>query len=309
MFFSLNFSTSIDHWVLETYYQFKKYFSELNVTIGGVIPDEGVVFMHSNHFPKNVKPSLKQFFVSFQVDIGRLPYAHFHIAHNPFQLNPVFSPWITIDTPYTFAKTLYIDPWPIESIIKRPFDRGNVVKKISFHGNKVNSPKEIQSSDFSKYLAERDMEIKFYFKPYEWNDFSETDLSICIRNFTSKPYYSKPFLKITNSLLANVPVVAGKESSSKYFNKNILKIPIISTYNDLLKFIDFIKDGKYDLYNQVAQFKKISERFNDRGIVLQWIQILKDIECGFSNWRNSNHFTRKSFFIVRDLFYITNVKK
>jgi hypothetical protein len=298
-------STSLDHWVLETFRKFKKYNLIKNVSIVDCIPEEGIIFFHVKHFPSKIRPTSKQYFVCFQVDIGRHDYAHFHIVHNQFQTKITRFPILCFDRLYNFTNTVYVDPWPIEGIVKRASGRVNKVVNVSFHGNKSNTPKEIHTEYFSSFLFERDMRLKFYFNPEDWNDFSETDLSLCIRTFSSKQYYAKPYLKLTNSLLANVPVLAGYESSSRYFNNKLMQIPLVKNYSDLLKKFDDIALLKYNPFDQLSTFNNISKRFNSDGVAIQWSMIIDQIERNYKIWLKSKSVKRESFIKLRE---ITNRK-
>jgi hypothetical protein len=299
--------SSLDHWILETYRFFKRYLPEREILIGDQIPDCGIIFLHSKYFPKSLRPGRNQYFVCFQVDVGRYEFAHYHIVHNHFQTDVLKFPNVATDRFFLFTNNAYIDPLPIKNIIYRVKSRGYEVKNISFHGNMINTPDEIHSDDFKKFLSEREMKLNLYLNSNEWNDFSVSDLSLCIRKFTSNPFYSKPYLKITNSLLADVPVIAGTDSSSKYFNSNYFNIPLVKNYTDLKKTIDLIKTNKLNIFNQLTCFDKYKSQFSESGIAKQWSKILLDIENRFTDWRNIGQLSRKLFFNSRKL--ITHLRK
>jgi hypothetical protein len=291
--------SALDHWVLETYKNFRTYNINNDLAIGKSIPSEGIIFFHSKYFPENLRPNQNQYFVSFQVDVGRYKYAQCHIVHNPYQVNAFKFPGLLVDKLLSYCHTYYIDPWPIKNILRRNIARYDSVLNLSFHGNMINTPKEIRSDNFMQFLKERNMNLNFYFRPEQWNDFSETDLSLCIRSFSKNKFYAKPFLKITNSLLANVPVITGIESSSVYFQKFIMDIPLVNNYDSLLELIDAISQNKHNPYDQISNFKKIENRFSEIGVADQWKNLLKFIVKDFDLWRKIGRSERALFYFFR----------
>jgi hypothetical protein len=295
------YQTGLDHWVLDTYRKLKDAYPNYEIQIGDKIPDEGIVFFHRNFFDFDLQPSNNQFFVCFQVDRGRHPFAHFHIVHNKSQTNAFYFPLNNERHLFSFTRSIFIHPWPINLLQKKVSVGRNSITRLSFHGNIINLPTELQSDAFRSYLKERGLQFTIYDSPDNWNDFTSTDLSICVRRFSKSKFYAKPFIKLTNSLLAGIPVIAGPESSSLYFKDNIIDIPIVHTYNDLLLLIDRIVSKEYDPYVQIDDFQKQKYKFESNTIIKQWGGLLADITESYNRWRKAGTLNRASFFYCRKM--------
>lgn len=289
----------IDHWVLTTYYILREKLPYFSFSIGKQIPVEGVIFFHKRSFPKESIPTKKQFFVCFQVDYGRHQHAQWHIVHNPYQGSALYFPKLFIDSLFSFSNTKYVNPWPQSGIIKRNRKRPRTVENISYHGSLNNLCEEIKTDEFQNFLESLNLKLLLKGEPCSWSDFSDTDLVLTMRSWNRKPYYSKPYLKISNALLANVPVVGGGDSSSKYFNKRFVDIPLVQNVEELKQLLLQIKNKTYDPFFQVDKFEKISDTFNEAGVVNTWILMLEKIEIDFTKWKNSPGYKKKLFRMVR----------
>lgn len=291
----------IDHWVVTTYYHLRAQLPHFSCTIGSEIPEEGVIFFHKRSFPKNILPAKKQFFVCFQVDYGRHKNAHWHIVHNPYQSSFFYFPKVFIDQLFSFSKTKYVNPWPQSGLIKRSTKRTRIIETISYHGNLNNLCEEIKTAEFQKFLDGLNLKLLLKGDAYTWSDFSDTDLVLTIRSWDHKPYYSKPYLKISNALLADVPVVGGCDSSSRYFNRKFINIPLVGNIDQLKQLLIKINNQTYDPFLQLEKFQQFSREFSVAGIIDSWVILLNQIETDFEKWKSSSDFNKKSFLKIRSI--------
>ncbi len=289
----------LDHWITTTYIKLKKYYDY--ITIGNEIPETGIIIFHKRYFPNNLKPSNSQFFICLQVDSGRHPFAQYHIVHNPYQANFYYFPKILVDFLFGFSMTKFIFGWSQFKIIKRDKSRDKLFNTISFHGNINNIPEEILSDDFNLFLKNNNLEFKIKSEPTLWGDFHDTDLTICIRNFNKKKYYSKPFLKISNSLIAGVPVVSGFESSSIYFKNKFVDLPVVKNISELKILILNIINKKYDPFDQIIDFQDCYNTFQDQTLEEKWIRLLDSAKSDYERWLKVSKLKREVFFIYRSL--------
>ncbi|WP_264553462.1 hypothetical protein [Flavobacterium sp. N2038] len=298
----LNFSPNdgLDHWITTTFFALKMEFEE--ITIGPEIPLEGVIVFHRRYFPAKIKPTINQFFLCLHIDSGRHSYAQWHIVHNPYQDKFFLFPKLITDFLFGFSKTKFICGWPQHNMIPREISRKRDLKTISFHGNIENIPKEVISDDFNMFLKNNNLELKIKAEPESWNDFSDSDLSFCFRSFDNEKYYFKPYLKITNSLLAGVPVVSGYDSSSVYFHNNYVTIPLVRNISELKVLILQIVEKKYDPIGQLEEFEKHKNKFVRNEIQKKWILLLKQVEQDYNKWMSSSNNKRTAFLKVRQFY-------
>ena len=289
----------LDHWITTTYIRLKKYYDY--ITIGNEIPKSGIIIFHKRYFPNNLKPSNLQFFICLQVDSGRHPFAQYHVVHNPYQANFYHFPKTSIDFLFGFSFTKFIYGWSQYKIIKRDKSRSKLFNTISFHGNINNIPEEILSDDFQLFLKFNNLEFKIKSDPTSWGDFHDTDLTLCIRNFDKNKYYSKPFLKISNSLIAQVPVVSGFESSSIFFKNKFVDIPVVKNIFELKMLILDILKKKYDPFEQIVDFQVYHNTFQNETIEEKWIWLLDRAKRDYEKWLKISKLKREVFFIYRSL--------
>lgn len=289
----------LDHWISTTYFRLNKHFN--TITIGNKIPERGIIFFHKRYFPSGIKPSDLQLFICLQVDSGRHRYAQYHIVHNPYQAKPYYFPKIFVDYLFGFSKTKYICGWAQYKLIKRDKSREKTFKTISFHGNINNIPEEILSDDFLLFLKNKNLEFKIKSESNVWADFHESDLSLCIRKFDNNKYYSKPYLKITNSLTAGVPVVSGLESSSLYFKKKYVNIPVVKNISELKILILNIIEKKYNPFEQIIHFQEHFNFFQDEFVEKEWVSLICKAKSDYSKWLKVSKIKRKLFYLYRSI--------
>lgn len=288
--------SGLDHWIVTTYLQVKDVF---DASIGPQLPEDAIILFHKRFFPSAIKPLPSQFFICMQVDAGRHPYAHWHIVHNPFQESPLYFPKIIADSIFGFCRTLYRHPWPQHHLIRRNPARKESLNHITFHGARSNLPQELFGHRFNSFLKEHGFQLTVKSDPDQWNDFSDSDLTFSFRTFDRFRHYAKPFLKITNSLLAGVPTIAGSESSSVYFRKNYVPVPLVRDLNDLIHILEQIRLGTYLPLEQVQSFKKFEAEFQDESIRQSWILLLEQAALTFNKWKRASEAKRNLFFELR----------
>lgn len=286
----------LDHWIVLTYLHLR---TEAAVTIGSDLPEDAVILFHKRFFPQNLKPKENQFFICLQVDAGRHPFAHWHVVHNPYQASILHFPKLMADSVFDFCKTSYVHPWLQNNVIPRDETREKVLRHITYHGATTNLPKELQSQYFEDLLIERGLKLSVRSNPSEWNNFFDSDLTFSFRSFDTFSHYSKPFLKIVNSLNAGVPTIAGNESSSAYFRKHFLYIPHAGNIKDLLRLIDQIVLGEYNPFQQLSEFQLCKHEFQVDSIKNMWLRLITEAEYSFIKWKRCSAFKRNLFFHYR----------
>ena len=78
-----------------------------------------------------------------------------------------------------------------------------------------------------------------------------------------------------------------------------MDIPLVQNVEELKQLLLQIKNKTYDPFFQVDKFEKISDTFNEAGVVNTWILMLEKIEIDFTKWKNSPGYKKKLFRMVR----------
>ena len=296
---TLDYKSGLDCWILKTFWKLKEYKNDLNIHLVNYVPDEGIIIFHKGFFPKAIVPSNTQLFVCIQADYGRHQYAQYHIAQNPLGVgNFNFSKRSFFEEKlFSFVKNNFVPHWNQDSIISRDKSRGLLFENVCFYGVPQNFPKEIISQDFKDKLSNEGVVLKIITDSAQWNDYSETDCVLAIRDFNSKSHFNKPFSKIINSYLAGVPVIAGNESSSIYL-KNKLKIdmPIVKSKEECFEAIKVLKNEYKKRLNEVQIDNEKLFLFKDNAIVLEWEKLIEELQQKFIFWQKSSTITKKIFY-------------
>lgn len=295
----IDYKSGLDCWILKTYLILKEYKTKWNISMGNSIPDVGIILFHKGFFPKNIIPTKDQLFVCIQADYGRYKFAQCHVLQNPAGLhNFKFSKKNFFEEKlFSFVQNSFIPHWNQDNIIPRDKSRGLLFENVCFYGVPQNFPKEIMSQDFKDQLSSKGLFLKIITDSAQWNDYSQTDCVLAIRDFNSKSHFNKPFSKIINGYLAGVPVIAGNESSALYL-KNKLKIdmPIVNSKEECLEAIlNFKKEFSFRLEEVINNNLKLVI-YHDDEIVLEWKTLIEKLQKLYNKWQNSSVITKKIFY-------------
>jgi hypothetical protein len=299
---TLDYKSGLDCWILKTFWKLKEYKSDLNIHLVNYIPDEGIIIFHKGFFPKDIMPSNTQLFVCVQADYGRHQYAQYHIAQNPLGVsNFNFSKRSFLEEKlFSFTKSYFIAHWNQNDIIKRNSSRGESFKNVCFYGIDQNFPQKLLEPSFKEKLKKEGIDLKIITDSDQWNDYSETDCVLAIRDFENKPHYNKPFSKIINSYLAGVPVIAGNESSSLYLKNGLgIGISIVTNPDECFNAIKQVKENYLSSLKRIIIDKDKLKEFQDEAIVLSWDKLLREMQHNYQLWLNSSSLAKNIYIKYR----------
>jgi hypothetical protein len=286
-------------WIHSVYFYLKTY---LNIQLVDDIPDEGIILYHSGFFPKNIKPTGKQYFICVQADYGRSRYAQMHLVQNPYQSsNLLVNKRIVTDSLFSFSSIIFIPLWVQPSIIPRSIERGYEISNVKFLGN-IEQLNPAEKDKLYSAISSCNLNFIPVFNYNEWNDYSSCDIVLALRDFNNNPYYYKPFSKIVNAIMADTLVISGNESSSKYFKKHFYKqLPIVKTTNDLISSLNKIKDNPEAAFISLTSVKTKINQLSNEFLLYKWIDIFKKSELLFDKWKMSSNFKRELFYKSREI--------
>lgn len=295
----IDYKSGLDCWILKTYLILKENKTKCNISISNSIPEVGIILFHKGFFPKNIIPSKNQLFVCIQADYGRYKYAQCHVLQNPAGLNNFkFSKKSYFEQKlFSFVKNSFIAHWNQDNLISRDKSRGLLFENVCFYGVPQNFPKAIMNQDFKDQLSKEGITLRIITDSGQWNDYSQTDCVLAIRDFNSKSHFNKPFSKIINGYLASVPVIAGNESSAIYL-KNVFNIdmPIVKSKEECF---EVIKDLKNDYQKRLDEVQHDNEKlkfFKDTSILMEWETLMEELQQKFIVWQKSSIVTKKIFY-------------
>ncbi len=292
----------LENWIDQTYYLLKYKYGIQNLYLVNEIPSQGIIIFHSGHFFSFIKPNEDQLFICIAADYGRHRYAQVHLFQNHTQVHPLWNKKrILGDTLFSFCGNFHLAHWPQPNIIPRIRNRETRLKQIGYFGGVENIDNQL-IDELKTFCGDKELDFRIENDWNKWNDYSEIDLVVAIRDFDQKLHGNKPYSKLLNSILAGVPVIAGNESSSRYFKKNYFQeLPIVNSIEDLLHLLLEI-ERNYDVYlHDIQEIGKKRADFFEKKIPNDWIDMLL-ISCKLLKfWKQSAEWKKEIFFKYRDL--------
>jgi len=259
-------------WLLQTYCLLKNYLS--NITLGTEPLKGAINIIHGGSLRRNT-PSAGYYFVNARADYRPAYWVNFEIVQNKLQER---------------NKAKYITHWPQPGLIRRDKNRKKV-ENVAFLG-------AIEQNVLTKYpIAEdlRTMGLNYMSWDRErWNDFSDIDILVGIRQFGSANIYpDKPPSKLINAWWAEVPLISGTDSAFSQTGIPGEDYQVVYSYNELLDTINKLQNTP-DLYTKIIQNGKHKrERYSREKIIDDWIHLFEhEIFPDYFRWQSMNGFKK-----------------
>ena len=206
------------------------------------------------------------FAVSIQADYPRVLWAQFHLQQNRDLVG---------------ADSAYQTLWPQAAIVPR--DPGRPVRRVGFLG-KRDGNLALSEQEWTRLLAERG--LQFVTRPAErWNDFSDIDIALGIRDFSHRRHSHKPPNKLLNAWIAGVPFVGGRDSAFCQVGtpgKDYLRAV---TVEEALLALQHLRDDAALYQRLVEEGRRKAAAFSTPAIVREWVRNLEGpIAVRYSEW-------------------------
>lgn len=237
----------------------------LPVELVNRLPDEGIVMTHIDCLAYGFKPSRKLFLVALLVDREvPHPYAQFHITHNPLQK-------LHLGLAYR-----YMPPWPQVGLIPRSPTCGDRFEKIGFFGYPEHLDSHLQDFWFQQVLQNLGLSIVIP-PPADWNDFSDVDAVLALRNFGSgNAHLNKPSLKLYNAWMAGVPAILGFETAFRSEGRSGEDYLEATSVDEVLAALRQLKAHPECRANIVRAGKTSVARYTPEATIARWIKLIQD---------------------------------
>jgi hypothetical protein len=279
------------NWIWSTYYRLKQKGYD-NVHLVNKIPEKGIVVMASNQGSVFQKFSKNVFVILAVADSPPWFYTQINISQNPLQ-------------PYDYPNMLqfpvwkHISHWPQPNLITRNEERGDRLENVAFFGDKSQIAPELLSNDFKSEMER--LGLKFLIIDREFNDYSTVDLVLAIRSFSKNSILQKPYSKLINAWLAQVPIIVGKESSFQSIKKSELDFIAVETKTELFDALKTLKEHPSLRQQMIQNGIQRSKEFTEEAILNTWENLLfNEAQEYYKQWMKKNTAGRALFFL--DLF-------
>jgi hypothetical protein len=297
------------NWTFQTFEYLKK--AGVACSLVTELPEEGIVIAHRKLYPLELKPTSRQLIVCIEADRGRMPFAQLHVQQNPVGTALANSSWLGRLERKLFRQNTnhFIYYWPQPGLIPRDRSRGARFQNIVFQGRERHLIKELRADAFKKEVEGLGLNYIPHFSKEQWNDYSDVDCVIAIRDARGLRHTNKPATKLYNAWHAGVPAILNPESA--YLAESELDangvptdfIPAKSKQDviDALRRLSADGDLRKSL---VAKGHRNSSRTSPERIVRYWIDFLNGYAIpAYEDWMQMSEHNRRLFFLLRDLHF------
>ncbi|MGZ4384191.1 MAG: hypothetical protein ACXVY3_06300 [Gaiellaceae bacterium] len=166
-------------------------------------------------------------------------------------------------------------------IARRPERRGRI-ESVAFKGNPENVPPELLDERWSAALAERGL-TWWFDVPHDgggpdqaWHDYSEVDVSLCLRHPRWKDLGRKPPGKLINSWLGGAVPIAGHEPAFHDIGREGEDVFFADSLWESLAIMDSLVADP-ELLHQIEQnVEKRAAEFRPEAILAAWWEALQE---------------------------------
>jgi hypothetical protein len=164
----------------------------------------------------------------------------------------------------------YMIHWPQPGLVQRDPLRGTRIERIGYFGDESLSG-AIRNRDFAGKLADMGMSLN---TPAEWNDCSDSDVILAVRNVPPEYTRYKPPSKLINAWAAGCPALLGPEQAFEALRKSPLDYFEMRTPGDVLAALRKLKDDPA-LYRAMVENGLLRSRdFTADAVARQWEELL-----------------------------------
>lgn len=172
-----------------------------------------------------------------------------------------------------------IHHFPQPNLIRRGRERRARIEKLSFKGHLSSLDPAFRSPSFRAELARIgvSMEVDARNKStsqHSWNDYSETDLVLAVRNLTIYDAGIKPASKLVNAWRAGVPALLGPEPAFEALRKSPLDFISIRSPEEALREIKRLQNDPGTYLKMVENGLWRGQDFEERKILADWVALL-----------------------------------
>ncbi len=284
------FAYGVFCWTLQTYHRLQA--DGFPCELVRSMPDEGIVLSHRNCLPDTLQPRPRLLIVCLQADAMRHPYAQFHVVQNSQDKRLKKS---TI----SLGSTYYMPNWSQPGLIPRDLARGDRFVNVAFFGNEVNLAPELQDPSWREQVEALGLSWQVVSRD-KWNDYSNVDVILSVRDFNSKAHTLKPATKLYNAWLAGVPAILGCDSAFQAERKSELDYLEVTSLNDVIVALKRLRDDKALRQAMIENGRIRAEEFQPSSMTAGWRNFLTDVAVpAYERWCAASDWDRQSFLMRR----------
>lgn len=294
----VGFRRGVYCWTLQTYLRLQA--SGFPCQLVDTLPDEGIILAHWDSFPADLQPGPKQMLVCFQADRARHPYAQIHVVQNPLALSLKI---MTLGDRFLLPGDRYFLPlWPQPGLVPRDPSRGDRFENIAFFGLEENLAPELRTTSWQEQVASLGLTWRVVSDFDLWNNYSEVDAILAVRDFGRQEYSWKPASKLHNAWHAGVPAILGYDSAFRHERKSPLDYLEVLSLTDTLQALAKLRDNPQLRRDIIQNGKLRATETTPAQLTRRWQTFLETVAIpAYYRWCASPTLAQQSFLWRRRL--------
>lgn len=261
------FEDGIAAWIVQTYLLLRE--QGQSVELGAAFSRNAINIAHVAQLARLQRPA-GCFVVGVRADYPPVRWCHYHIVQNQTQIGP---------------RSIWLPHWPQPGLITRDPSRGDQVQRVAYFGRAVNHYTRFFHRA-SGYFRVRDALGNICSQlgldlvergPECWNDFSDVDVVVGLREFGNHTFDTKPPTKLINAWLAGTVFIGGADSA--YFQvgtvgKNYL---MASTQLTCQRVLEALLAGRIRYHSLVMAGSNMAAIYDRIKTNERWLAVLNEI--------------------------------
>lgn len=271
-----DFLTSItasgrDTWILGTWARLRRW--GFPVRLANTFESGKLCVAHRDDVATRSRP-WDCFVVSVRADRDRTFHCHLEVVQSPANLES--------------RSCHYIPHWPMPDLHPRNPSRGNHVARVGYFGLERNLAARFRAPDFRDRLSERGVTLVIRDDPARWNDYSDIDLVLAVRDGTPDFLASKPATKLFNAWLAGCPALVGAEPAYRHHAVDDLSLLAVSSPEELLGAVDRYRGNPEAYACARRRCAELARTIDEESTVRAWVDFF-EVSAGpaFASWASN----------------------
>lgn len=262
-------------WVLRTYYQLR--LAGETVTLSSSLRRDAINIVSVRDFGRKQRDPLA-FLVIPQGDAHHSQLANFRILQNG------------VRPPDENASVIW--HWPQPGIIPRDPSRGDRFETLCFKGRLNNLDDSLKSESFTTELEKLGVffDVDAYLGlrgEHNWNNYSDADAVLALRNLTHYDAAKKPASKLVNAWFADTPALLGPEPAYRELGTPGEDYLEIRSASDALQAITALRGNPSLFWKIVENGRRLRENYADAALTKLWIETLNGpVSDAFGRWQS-----------------------
>lgn len=172
--------------------------------------------------------------------------------------------------------SIFMPHWPQPGLLPRDPSRGNTFERAAFFGPAENLAAELRDPLWQKELRHKTgitLEIR---GPDRWQDYSDIDAVLAVRDFSHRKQLHKPATKLYNAWLAGAPFVGGTDSAYASDGKPGENYLVARSPDEVLSSLQQLSQNPALRRHLVEQGKLSGKGFSRESVTARWHALLAD---------------------------------